>query len=91
MPRPSPAFLYNRKVSAHLSLIGANLRNAYLWAADLSDANLSGADLSYANLSETSLRGADLTLVIWDHTVCPDGSSSNIFDGDGNTCLNNIP
>jgi len=38
----------------------ANLRNANLSCADLSDANLSNANLSYADLSDANLRNANL-------------------------------
>ncbi|GJM72906.1 hypothetical protein HMSSN036_51220 [Paenibacillus macerans] len=40
---------------------GANLRGAYLIAADLRDANLRMADLIGADLRDADLRGADLS------------------------------
>jgi uncharacterized protein YjbI with pentapeptide repeats len=62
------------------SLVGANLEDARLYGADLTAANL-----SYANLTDAQFTAygsgytfeADLTNVIWNNTVCPDGSESD--------------
>lgn len=53
-------------------LNGANLRNAIL-----NEAILAGADLSDADLKNAMLSGASLTGVIWNNTVCPDGTNSD--------------
>jgi uncharacterized protein YjbI with pentapeptide repeats len=53
-------------------LNGANLRNAILDEAILAGADLSDADLENAMLSRASLAG-----VIWNNTVCPDGTNSD--------------
>jgi len=52
---------------------------------DLSGADLSNADMRYAILDRTNL-----DQVIWNNTVCPDGSNSDAPDGDGNTCFYNL-
>lgn len=61
---------------------GANLTGARLNGADLrntiwDDAILAGADLSDADLRSALLSGADLDGVIWNNTVCPDGTNSD--------------
>ena len=70
------------------NLAGANLNNAdlsgtLLNGANLSGANLHGADLTGANLTGANLSGANLNRVVWSHTTCPDGTSS---DNDGGSC-----
>jgi uncharacterized protein YjbI with pentapeptide repeats len=47
-------------------------------------ARLNGAILRQANFTNTSLENADLTNadlagVIWNHTLCPNGQSSDVF------------
>ena len=49
-------------------LSDADLRGASLSDANLSDANLRGADLSRANLSDANLRGANLSGAIVTNT-----------------------
>lgn len=56
------------------NLQGANFHGAFLEGADLSDANLTGADVEMAALAG----------VVWNNTICPDGTNS---DSHGNTCL----
>jgi uncharacterized protein YjbI with pentapeptide repeats len=83
-------------------LIGADLRGATITWADLSDADLSGVDFSImphiyywtgkpnnipTNLTGTDMSGAILDGVIWDNTICPDGTNS---DANGETCENNL-
>ena len=78
------------------NLEGANLRGANLAGADLSGANLSFADLSFAQVIGIDLTNADLTnanlilaqltSVIWNNTTCPDGTNSDLADGDGFQC-----
>ncbi|WP_354191634.1 pentapeptide repeat-containing protein [Arthrobacter sp. UYCu712] len=47
------------------SLSGADLRGAYLIAADLRDCDLSGADLLGADLRDARLEGADLSKTLY--------------------------
>ncbi len=49
---------------------------------DLNLANLSGAILGGANLS-----GAELGAVIWNNTICPDGTNG---DDNGGTCVGHL-
>ena len=49
--------------------------------------NLSDADLSDASLRHAELNGADLSLIVWSNTICPDVTNS---DDNGNTCENNL-
>jgi Pentapeptide repeats (8 copies) len=48
-------------IARHASLVGAQMRNVRLDAADLSDAVLSGANLEYSSLNHGTLRNADLS------------------------------
>ncbi len=54
-------YLSNGDNNLRANLSEANLRGADLSEANLSEANLRGADLSEANLYEANLRGADLS------------------------------
>jgi uncharacterized protein YjbI with pentapeptide repeats len=45
---------------------------------------LSSANFHGANLTGADLTGADLTGVIWQNTICPDGTYS---DFNGQTCV----
>ena len=45
--------------------------------ANLNNAVLIGARLTNANLMGSNLIRADLTYVIWSNTTCPDGSNSD--------------
>jgi len=88
-------------VGASLSdanLTGAVITGADLTRADLSRANfkggnftgsnLSGANLEKSNLSgATGLKTATLTGVIWNKTVCPDGTNSS---QNGGTCAGHL-
>jgi len=70
------------------NLEGANLNSADLAGALLNGASLAGANLRGANLTGANLTGADLTGanlhgVVWSHTTCPDGTSS---EDDGGAC-----
>lgn len=74
-----------------------NFTGSNLLGADLSSASLVNAILTGVNLTEATLLGADLrgndnnkAGVIWSETVCPDGTMSELDDGDAFTCLNNI-
>ena len=53
-----------RKINSR-SLCGADLRGAYLIAADLRDCDLSGADLLGADLRDARLEGADLSRALY--------------------------
>jgi uncharacterized protein YjbI with pentapeptide repeats len=64
------------------NLDGANLQSASidntdLEQATLSDANLSGANIDSSNLQNADLGGANLTGIIWNDTVCPNGTNSD--------------
>jgi uncharacterized protein YjbI with pentapeptide repeats len=54
-------------------------------SCDFTEADLTGADLTGANLSSAVLDRA-----IWSNTTCPDGTNSDLADGDGSTCLSNL-
>ncbi len=64
------------------SLCGADLRGAYLIAADLRDCDLSGADLLGADLRDARLEGADLS-----RTLYLTQAQLNAAQGDAHTCL----
>ena len=72
------------------TLRGAFLGGASLWNTNLKEADLSGADLSDANLRYAVLDKTNLDHVIWNNTICPDGSNSDAPDGDGFTCFYNL-
>lgn len=49
--------------------------------------NFNNCDLTGANFAA----GINLvTGVVWNNTVCPGGSNSDVDEGDGQTCLNNL-
>jgi uncharacterized protein YjbI with pentapeptide repeats len=54
-------------------------------SCDFTEADLTGADLTGAQLSSVVLDGT-----IWSNTTCPDGTNSDLPDGDGSTCLSNL-
>jgi uncharacterized protein YjbI with pentapeptide repeats len=99
----SYAQLGNSQGTSDLSganLYGANLSHTYLFRVDLSGAILNGADLRETYFYETDftdaiLTGADISSayqwgsldVIWNNTICPDGTNS---DDNGNTCENHL-
>jgi uncharacterized protein YjbI with pentapeptide repeats len=87
---------------SHAKLTNAILTEIYMSdSSSLFEADLSGAqmqygvirdDMTYADLSNANLTGTDLsqayiTGVIWDNTICPDGTNS---DNNGDTCENNL-
>ena len=59
------------------SLSGSILRGANLRGANLVNANLKGADLSGADLTGAQLRGANVEDVVWQGTICPDGTRAD--------------
>ena len=67
------------------NLSWVNLSNANLTGANLSGAMLAGVNFNGANLTGVDLTGADLTGVIWQNTICPNGTNS---DTRGQTCVN---
>lgn len=69
------------------NLTDANLTNASLIETYMDSANLTNANLTGANLIDAVLAGANLTGVVWNNTICPDGTNS---DDNGNTCINNL-
>ena len=54
-------------------------------SCDFTQADLTGADLTGATLAS-----AVLDRVVWSNTTCPDGTNSDLADGDGSTCLSNL-
>jgi hypothetical protein len=48
------------------------------------------ADLTGANLTGASLASVVFDRVVWSNTTCPDGTNSDLADGDGSTCLSNL-
>jgi uncharacterized protein YjbI with pentapeptide repeats len=52
--------------------------------------NFTLADLTGANLTGATLASAVLDRVIWSNTTCPDGTNSDLADGDESTCLSNL-
>ena len=64
------------------SLRGADLRGAYLIAADLRDCDFSGADLLGADLRDARLEGADLS-----RSLYLTQAQLNAAEGDANTRL----
>jgi phospholipase C len=69
------------------NLRGVDLEGAELTNADLHGVNLEGAFLANANLQGASLVGANTNKVVWQNTVCPDGTNS---DADGGTCQRHL-
>jgi uncharacterized protein YjbI with pentapeptide repeats len=80
------------------NLLGATLNDANLSFAILNQANLSGANLVRADMlgadaSNATLHGADMrdanvTLIVWANTTCPDGTNSD--DAPDATCLDHL-
>jgi phospholipase C len=70
-----------------VNLSGAFLENANLQGASLQGVNLQGADLTGANLTGAHLQGSNTRNVIWSHTTCSDGTSS---DSHGGTCAGHL-
>ena len=77
-------------VLCHANLMGAYLGGASLWNVNFKEADLSGADLSNADMRYAILDRTNLDQVIWNNTVCPDGSNSDEPDGDNFTCFYNL-
>ena len=73
---------FMRSLFDSTNLSGAILSGSYFNYADFIDTDFSNADLSNAYLSDSTLQD-----VIWDNTICPDGTNS---DDNGNTCMNNL-
>jgi hypothetical protein len=75
-------------VFLNANLTGANLSITNLKGANFAGANLTGANLTGANLKgATGMTSATLTNVIWNGTLCPDGSASS---QDGGTCIGHL-
>ena len=70
-----------------VSLRGAHLRGAQIHGAQLRSADLTGADLTSADLRGSNLMGATIDHVLWAHTICPDGTNSDLAGG---SCLNHL-
>jgi len=73
-------------------LSGADLTGAILVNADLTESILDNAILTGANLTGADWRfgrgvNANLTGVIWNDTICPDGTNSN---DNGGTCVGHL-
>ena len=72
-----------------VNLSGADLTNTMMYDVDLRSADLTGADLTGARLAylNPSYGPADITGVIWDWAICPDGTAAYYH---GQTCENNL-
>lgn len=90
---------FERALLAGANLEGADLTDSKIFLADLTGANLRGAILDGAVISHTTLEDADLTGAsttgaltrgTYKNTTCPDGTNSDVDDGDGRTCTNNL-
>jgi hypothetical protein len=68
-------------------LRNAKLVGAFLRDADLRNAKLDGANLTRADLTGAKLEGASLVKVVWQDTICPDGSNSRDSAG---TCAGHL-
>ncbi len=68
-------------------LSGVDLDRSDLTGSNLTDADLTGSNLTDANLTYDGFTDATLNGVVFDDTVCPDGSNSS---NDNGTCLNNL-
>ena len=87
-------------INTGASLSGTNISGADFTGVDLHGAGITnavatGVDLTNADLTGASFTGTDLTSAIvtgaiWSGTGCPDGTNSDVDDGDGFTCLNNL-
>ena len=76
------------------TLAGAMLRGVDFSGADLQDVDLSGALLlgakfADADLSRAIFRGGVID-AFWSNTTCPDGTNSDLDDGDAKTCAYNL-
>jgi uncharacterized protein YjbI with pentapeptide repeats len=70
---------------ASLRNLRCTSRGPLVPSCDFTEADLTGADLTGAQLSSVVLDGT-----IWSNTTCPDGTNSDLSDGDGSTCLSNL-
>jgi uncharacterized protein YjbI with pentapeptide repeats len=97
---PGPDFegsIFQNTLFTNASLAGADLDNTDLRGADLRNANLYYVPLRNADLRNANLQGARFELAnnfqqgaIWGNTICPDGSNSDVDDGDNFTCFSNL-
>jgi uncharacterized protein YjbI with pentapeptide repeats/DNA-binding CsgD family transcriptional regulator len=83
---------------AGADLSGANLTGAKLFNVDATGANFERARLdravvSHTSLAGTNLRGVSTAMTLFrptlKGTICPDGSSSDLDDGDSQSCESN--
>lgn len=89
---------------AFASFAGAKLPKAVLTGALLAETDFSGADLQDVDFTGAAMTGtkfvdANLTRAIfkggiispvWSNTTCPDGTNSELDDGDAKSCANNL-
>lgn len=79
----SMAYLKNADMRG-LDLTGTSFRGANLSATPWEGANLTSADFTNATLvSAEGLSSTTHTSIIWDNTICPDGTNS---DSHGDSC-----
>ena len=76
---------FTRAKLRETNLRGLNCSSGSTPTCDFTQADLTGANLTGANLVTAVLAG-----VIWSNTTCPDGTNSDLADGDGSTCLSNL-
>jgi uncharacterized protein YjbI with pentapeptide repeats len=67
------------------NLTGASVGGSTLINTMLSDANLTGASFGQDNLTGADFSGAILTGVIWNFSICPDGTNSSSYSPQ--TCI----
>ena len=67
---------------------GAYMSHAELSYDDFYMDNLTGVDFTQSDLTGAAFSDvSELADVIWNNTICPDGTNS---DNDGGTCVNNL-
>lgn len=69
------------------TLAGTNFTGANLVNANLNGVIGSGTDFTNANLTGADFSGHGLTSIVWNNTICPDGTNSNSH---GNTCMGHL-
>ena len=81
-------------------LVGTDFTSAWIHGVAMNGANLEGANFTNADLRGSILTGANIVPytvaqaygreeTIFDNTICPDGTNSDLDDEDEFTCMNN--
>ena len=84
-----PSSLFEGYICTGGAILGPLVRliDVDLSGFDLAGVNLSGSLVSGVNLIDAELSNAELSGIIWNATICPDGTNS---DDNGYTCENNL-